>query len=62
VFDYFIDNETKKFEQWTKLVQPFTLDPDLPLQVTFKFLIIIKYNEYHNWLVKIILKNLITKK
>jgi len=32
VFDYFIDPETKKFEQWTKLVQPFTLDPELPLQ------------------------------
>ncbi|XP_033732158.1 dynein beta chain, ciliary-like [Pecten maximus] len=32
VFDYYIDNETKKFEPWTKLVQKFELDPDVPLQ------------------------------
>lgn len=33
VFDYYIDNETKKFELWTKKVPKFELDPDLPLQV-----------------------------
>jgi dynein heavy chain len=32
VFDYYIDNETKKFEPWTRLVPKFTFDPDLPLQ------------------------------
>ncbi|KAK6170907.1 hypothetical protein SNE40_019193 [Patella caerulea] len=32
VFDYYIDSETKKFELWTKRVQPFELDPDIPLQ------------------------------
>ncbi|KAK3091630.1 hypothetical protein FSP39_021358 [Pinctada imbricata] len=32
VFDYYIDPETKKFEPWTKQVQKFQLDPDLPLQ------------------------------
>ncbi|KAJ8318719.1 LOW QUALITY PROTEIN: hypothetical protein KUTeg_003810 [Tegillarca granosa] len=32
IFDYFIDAETKKFEPWTKKVQKFELDPDLPLQ------------------------------
>lgn len=33
VFDYYIDNETKKFEPWTKKVPKFELDPDVPLQV-----------------------------
>lgn len=32
VFDYYIDNETHKFEPWTKLVPKFELDPDMPLQ------------------------------
>ncbi|CAF0714705.1 unnamed protein product [Brachionus calyciflorus] len=32
IFDYYIDNESKKFEPWTKLVSKFTLDPELPLQ------------------------------
>uniref|UniRef100_A0A1I8JH23 DHC_N2 domain-containing protein n=1 Tax=Macrostomum lignano TaxID=282301 RepID=A0A1I8JH23_9PLAT len=32
VFDYFIDPESKKFEPWTKIVQKFELDPDIPLQ------------------------------
>ena len=32
VYDYYVDNETKKFEPWTRLTQPFTLDPELPLQ------------------------------
>ena len=31
VFDYFIDTETKKFEPWTKLLEKFEYDPDLPL-------------------------------
>jgi dynein heavy chain len=35
VFDYFIDEETKKFEPWTKKIVKFELDPDLPLQVNF---------------------------
>ncbi|KAI3381366.1 hypothetical protein SNEBB_008024 [Seison nebaliae] len=34
VFDYYIDSETKKFEPWTKIVQSFELDPDVPLQAT----------------------------
>lgn len=32
VFDYFIDNESKKFEPWTKIVQKFILEQDVPLQ------------------------------
>ncbi|CAF1346443.1 unnamed protein product [Rotaria sordida] len=32
VFDYCIDPETKKFELWSKNVQKFELDPDVPLQ------------------------------
>ncbi|XP_064623162.1 dynein beta chain, ciliary-like [Lineus longissimus] len=32
VFDYFIDEESKKFEPWTKRIAKFELDPDLPLQ------------------------------
>lgn len=35
VFDYYIDNETKKFEPWAKNVKRFQLDPELPLQVKF---------------------------
>ncbi|KAL3857821.1 hypothetical protein ACJMK2_012454, partial [Sinanodonta woodiana] len=34
VFDYFIDPESKKFEPWTKRVEKFELDPDVPLQAT----------------------------
>jgi len=37
VFDYYIDSETHKFEPWTKMVEKFNLDPDLPLQVSFYF-------------------------
>ena len=33
VFDYYIDPETHKFEQWTKKIEKFELDPELPLQV-----------------------------
>ena len=32
VFDYYVDNETKRFEPWTNIIEPFTLDPELPLQ------------------------------
>ncbi|XP_032831905.2 dynein axonemal heavy chain 9 isoform X1 [Petromyzon marinus] len=32
VFDYYIDPESKKFEQWTKLIPKFELDPEIPLQ------------------------------
>ncbi|WAR03796.1 DYHC-like protein [Mya arenaria] len=32
LFDYYIDNETHKFEPWTRMVQKFELDPDQPLQ------------------------------
>jgi len=32
IFEYFIDPETKKFEPWTKLIQKFSLDAELPLQ------------------------------
>ena len=34
VFDYYIDNDTKKFEPWTKLVPKFRLDGEMPLQVS----------------------------
>ncbi|KAJ8313224.1 hypothetical protein KUTeg_009222, partial [Tegillarca granosa] len=34
IFDYYIDPETKKFEPWTKKVQKFELDPDVPLQAS----------------------------
>ena len=33
VFDYFIDPATNRFESWSRKVEPFTLDPDQPLQV-----------------------------
>ena len=33
VFDYYIDPETHKFEPWTKRIEKFELDPELPLQV-----------------------------
>lgn len=35
VFDYYIDNDSHKFEPWTKMVEKFELDPDLPLQVSY---------------------------
>ncbi|XP_052825334.1 dynein beta chain, ciliary isoform X1 [Octopus bimaculoides] len=34
VFDYYIDSETKKFEHWSKKVNPFEFDPDIPLKST----------------------------
>lgn len=34
VFQYYIDQETKKFTPWTELVPGFELDPDVPLQAT----------------------------
>lgn len=34
VFNYFIEEETKRFVPWTELVSPFELDPDVPLQST----------------------------
>lgn len=33
VFDYFIDNETKKFLPWSERMAKFELDMDIPLQV-----------------------------
>lgn len=33
VFDYFIDSETKKFTPWSDKMEPFELEPDIPLQV-----------------------------
>ncbi|TNN78182.1 Dynein heavy chain 11, axonemal [Liparis tanakae] len=32
VFDYFIDSETKKFTPWSEKMEPFELEPDIPLQ------------------------------
>ncbi|XP_076548684.1 dynein beta chain, ciliary isoform X2 [Osmia lignaria lignaria] len=32
VFNYFIENETKKLISWTDIVKPFELDTDIPLQ------------------------------
>ena len=34
VFDFYINNETKKLEPWTDLIPVFELDPELPLQAT----------------------------
>ncbi|XP_050294546.1 dynein beta chain, ciliary-like [Anthonomus grandis grandis] len=34
VFQYFIEEETKRFVPWTELVPPFELDMDIPLQAT----------------------------
>jgi len=36
IFDYYIDPETHKFEPWTKRVEKFEFDPELPLQVIFQ--------------------------
>jgi len=33
VFDYYIDNDTKKFQSWSDLIPKFELDPEMPLQV-----------------------------
>jgi len=33
VFDFCIDQSTKKFVPWTERVPSFEMDPDLPLQV-----------------------------
>lgn len=35
IFDYYIDAETKRFEPWTKRVGSFTLNSDLPIQVSY---------------------------
>ncbi|CAK8676513.1 unnamed protein product [Clavelina lepadiformis] len=32
VFEYYIDHETKKFQQWSELVPKFELDLEMPLQ------------------------------
>ncbi|XP_065180851.1 dynein beta chain, ciliary-like [Sycon ciliatum] len=32
VFDYYLDNETKKFLPWTERVPQFEFDPEMPLQ------------------------------
>lgn len=37
VFNYFIENETKKLIPWTEKVKPFELDTEIPLQVRFHF-------------------------
>lgn len=34
VFNYYIEEETKRFAPWTELVPTFELDPDIPLQAT----------------------------
>ncbi|XP_037911922.1 dynein beta chain, ciliary-like [Hermetia illucens] len=34
VFNFYVDQETKKFLPWTNLVPTFELDPDIPLQST----------------------------
>lgn len=33
VFNFFIENETKKLVPWSEKIQTFELDPDIPLQV-----------------------------
>lgn len=34
VFNYFIEDETKRFVPWTEIIVDFELDPDIPLQST----------------------------
>uniref|UniRef100_H2YYC1 Uncharacterized protein n=1 Tax=Ciona savignyi TaxID=51511 RepID=H2YYC1_CIOSA len=36
VFEYFIDNNTKKFTPWNEKVPHFELDPEMPLQVNIR--------------------------
>lgn len=38
VFNYYIDQETKRFMPWTDKVSKFELDSDIPLQVCSHFL------------------------
>ena len=33
VFDFYIDNESKTLEPWTKLIPKFSFNSELPLQV-----------------------------
>lgn len=33
VFDYYLDNKTRKFIPWSEKVLKFNMDPDMPLQV-----------------------------
>lgn len=42
IFNYFIDDETKKFKKWEELVPHYTVDPDIPLQVNH--LLTVLYN------------------
>lgn len=45
VFDYYIDDETKKFEPWSKKVPTFELDSEVPLQVTVeKYLVLVHFS------------------
>lgn len=37
VFNYYIDQETKKFLPWTDLIKKFELDMDIPLQATLVY-------------------------
>ena len=37
IFDYFLDSETKKWLPWSEKVPKFTLDPEMPLQVTISY-------------------------
>ena len=33
VFDYFLDDDTKKWLPWSEKVPKYTMDPEMPLQV-----------------------------
>lgn len=35
VFDYYLDNKTRKFIPWSEKVLKFNMDPDMPLQAVF---------------------------
>ena len=37
LFDYFLDHETRKWTPWSEKVPNFTLDPEMPLQVSSTF-------------------------
>ena len=36
VFDYFLDDDTKKWLPWMEKVPKFVMDPEMPLQVIEK--------------------------
>ena len=44
VFDYFLDDDTKKWLPWSEKVPKFQMDPEMPLQVTEEEFVILFIN------------------